>query len=154
MEIYRLKPKNNILIVDEKGFREMERLADMNKKDIEARANEKYLNYIRKNGVYMNLRINDVETILRHKVLFDEENYDERGYPTSVQENVKYIVVDSIMDYVDKTFEDKVKECQNIVCSNFNKHKQTYENKIKFWKSLFVITFFLLLVECVSHFIN
>lgn len=154
MEIYRLKPKNNILIVDEKGFREMERLADMNKKDIEARANEKYLNYIRKNGVYMNLRINDVETILRHKVLFDEENYDERGYPTSVQENVKYIVVDSIMDYVDKTFEDRVKECQDIVYSNFNKHKHTYENKIKFWKSLFVIMFFLLLVECVSHFIN
>lgn len=154
MNIYRIKPKNNILIVDEKGFREMERLADMNKKNIESLVNERNLNYVRKNGIHMNLRINDAEIILRHKVLFNETNYDERGYPTSIREDIKYFVVDSITDYVNKTFADKVKECQDIVKSNFNKYKQPYESKIRLWKSLFIITFFLLLAECISHYIN
>lgn len=41
-----------------------------------------------------------------------------------------------------------------MVENEWGRHKAKHERKIKYWKSLFFITFFVLLVECIYRIIQ
>lgn len=148
MEIHRMKPENSIIIVDEQEFDRIDAIAKLKEEEVEKIAEEKFLRYVKNSGIQMCIRINGVEKVIRQQVL-TELNYDERGYPESVQEEVKHAIVDDITHYVDKHFEHYKDDCKEIVKSEWSRYKNTHENKIKLWKSLFVVTFIVLLAECV-----
>lgn len=83
-----------------------------------------------------------------------ELNYDERGYPESVSDEVKHIIVDDITHYIDKHFEHYKDDCKKVVEYEWSLYKSRHERRIKYWKFLFCITFFVLLVECTCRIIQ
>ena len=153
MEIHRMKPENPIIIVDEAEFDRIDSIAKLKEEEVERLADEKFLRHVKNGGVHMRFRINGVEKVIRQEVL-TELNYDERGWPQSISEEVKYAIADDITHYVNKHFEHYKNDCKEMVENEWGRHKAKYEKKIKYWKSLFFITFFVLLVECIYRIIQ
>lgn len=149
MEKFRIKPENPIIIIDEAEFYRIDAIAKL-KEEVEKLAEEKFLRYIKNSGISMRFRINNVDKVIRQQVI-TELNYDERGWPESVSEEVKHTIVDDITHYINKHFEHYKDDCKEVVSNEWNLYKNRYNKKIKFWKSLFIITFIILLVECISH---
>lgn len=152
MEIHRMKPENPIIIVDEEEFNRIDAIAKLKEEEVERLAEEKFLRHVKDNVIAMRLRINNVDKVIRQQVI-TELNYDERGWPQSVSEEVKYAIVDDINHYVNKHFEHYKADCKELVENEWHRYKNKYDKKIKFWKSLFIITLFILLVECVYRLI-
>lgn len=98
-------------------------------------------------------RIRGEEELVGHSVI-TEGNYSERGYPMSVPEKIKYAIVDDITGYVEKKFEHYKDDCQILFDKMHRKYEERNKKKIKFWKSLFTVTFFILLIECVCRIIQ
>lgn len=153
MIIHRTKPENPIVLVDEKEFDRIDAIAKLKEEEVEKLAEEKFLRHIKESGISMRFRINDVEKVIRQQVI-TELNYDERGWPESVHEEVKHIIVDDITHYVDKHFEHYKDDCKEMVKNEWNGNKSKYENKIKFWKSLSIIAFIILILECIQRLIQ
>lgn len=95
MKIHRMKPENSIIIVDEAEFDRIDSIAKLKEEEVEKLAEEMFLRYVKSSGISMRFRINGVEKVIRQQVI-TELNYDERGYPESVSEEVKHIIVDDI----------------------------------------------------------
>lgn len=150
MEKFRIKPENPIIIIDEAEFYRIDAIAKLKEEEVEKLAEEKFLRYIKNSGISMRFRINNVDKVIRQQVI-TELNYDERGWPESVSEEVKHTIVDDITHYINKHFEHYKADCKEVVSNEWNLYKNRYNKKIKFWKSLFIITFIILLVECISH---
>ncbi|MGJ1014979.1 hypothetical protein ACR77X_13785 [Bacteroides salyersiae] len=150
MEKFRIKPENPIIIIDETEFYRIDAIAKLKEEEVEKLAEEKFLRYIKNSGISMRFRINNVDKVIRQQVI-TELNYDERGWPESVSEEVKHTIVDDITHYINKHFEHYKDDCKEVVSNEWNLYKNRYNKKIKFWKSLFIITFIILLVECISH---
>lgn len=153
MEIHRMKPENPIIIVDEDEFERIDSIAKLKEEEVEKLAKEMFLRYVKSSGISMRFRINGVEKVIRQQVI-TELNYDERGYPESVSDEVKHAIVDDITHYINKHFEHYKSDCKEVVEYEWYRYKNKYDKKIKFWKSLFVITFFVLLVECIYRIIQ
>lgn len=153
MEIHIMKPENPIIIVDEEEFNRIDAIAKLKEKEVEKLAEEMFLRHVKSSGISMCLRINGVEKVIRQQVI-TELNYSERGWPESVSEEVKHIIVDDITHYINKHFEHYKDDCKAVMEYEWNLCKSKHERKIKYWKSLFIITLFLLLVECIYRIIQ
>lgn len=149
---FRYKFDSAAYVVDEKYLLEIERMAKMNGEKIEKLAEKKFRNYLNDgmNPIKLEFRIRGVEELVGHNVI-TELNYGERGYPMFVPEEIKYAIVDDIARYVEKKFEHYKDDCQILFDKMNRKNKERNEKKIKFWKTLFAITFFILLVECICR---
>ncbi|WP_343029166.1 hypothetical protein, partial [Bacteroides xylanisolvens] len=88
-----------------------------------------------------------------HSVI-TELNYRERGYPMSVPERIKYAIVDDITGYVEEKFKYYKDDCQILFDKMYRKHEERIKKKIRFWKYLFAITFFMLLIECICRIVQ
>lgn len=152
-----MKPENPIIIVDEVEFDRIDAIAKLKEEEVEKLAEEKFLRHVKESGVSMRFRINGVDKVIRQQVV-TELNYDERGYPQSVSEEVKYAIVDDITHYINKHFEHYKADCKEAVEYQWNLYKSRYEKqykkKLKFWKSLFAITLFILLIEYIGRIIQ
>lgn len=153
MEIHRMKPENPIIIVDEAEFDRIDSIAKLKEEEVEKLAEEMFLRHVKSSGISMRFRINGVEKVIRQQVI-TELNYDERGYPESVSEEVKHIIVDDITHYINKHFDHYKDDCKEVVEYEWSLYKSRYERRIKYWKFLFGITFFVLLVECTCRIIQ
>lgn len=148
MEIHRMKPENPIIIVDEAEFDRIDSIAKLKEEDVERLAEEKFLRHVKESGILMRFRINGVDKVIRQQVV-TELNYNERGWPQSVSDEVKHAIVDDITHYINKHFEHYKDDCKSVVEYEWNLCRSKHERKIKYWKSLFVITFLVLIVECI-----
>lgn len=136
-----MKPENQILIVDEKEFYRIKKKAEMTESEIEAMVEKRFLEYVKDSGINMSFELNTVEGILKgHKQIIAELNYEERGYPSSVDEKVKYAIVDDIVGYVNKAFRGYKEDAKRVARNSFNQYKAKYDNKMKFYKWLSVIS--------------
>ena len=77
-----MSPDNRIVIVDEEEYDKNIKLANLNKKEIEELATEKFLAYVKENGISMNFSLNNVAGRFKEKVI-TEINYDRRGCTVS-----------------------------------------------------------------------
>lgn len=147
-----MKPENPIIIVDEAEFDRIDSIAKLKEEEVDKLAEEKFLRHVQSSGISMRFCINGVEKVIRQQVI-TELNYDERGWPQSVSEEVKHAIVDDITHYINKHFEYYKADCKEAVEHQWNLYKSRYEKqakrKLKFWKYLFGITLFILLVECI-----
>ncbi|MCZ2726248.1 hypothetical protein [Bacteroides caccae] len=151
---YRYKFDSNVYVLDEESFLEIERMAKMNDEEIENLAENKFRNYLNDgmNPIKLEFRIRGVDEFIGHNVI-TELNYGERGYPMSVPEEVKYAIVDDITGYVADKFKYYKDDCQKVFDKIYRKHEERNKKKIRFWKYLFGITLFILLIECICKMI-
>jgi hypothetical protein len=152
---FRYQFDSTAYVVDEKYFLKIERMAKMNAEKIEKIAEKKFRNYLNDgmNPIKLEFRIRGVNELVGHNVI-TELNYSERGYPMPVPEEIKYAIVDDITSYVAKKFEHYKDDCQTLFNKMYRKNEERTKKKIRFWKSLFAVTFFILLIECVCRIIQ
>ena len=148
MKIFRTTHDNPIVIVDKDEFDRIDTIAKLKEEDVEKLSEEKFLRYVKKSGIQMCLRINDVDRVLRQNVI-SELNYDERGFPESVHEEVKHAIVDDITYYINNHFRHYKDDCKAIVKNEWNRYKNRYENKIERWKYLFAFALVVSIIECI-----
>lgn len=147
---FRYKFDSTAYVVDEKYFLEIERKAKMKSEAIEKLAEKKFRHYLNDgmNPIKLEFRIRGVEELRGHSVI-TELNYSERRYPMSVPEKIKYAIVDDISGYVEKKFEHYKDDCQAYLNKIYRELEERNKRKVRYWKSLFIITFFVLLVKCI-----
>ena len=152
---FRYKFDSTAYVVDEAYFLKIERMAKMNGEKIEKLAEKKFSNYLNDgiNPIKLEFRIRGVDEFVGHSVI-TELNYSERGYPMSVPEKIKYAIVDDITGYVEDRFKHYKDDCQILFDKMHRKKQDINKKKIRFWKSLFAITFFILLIECICRIVQ
>lgn len=153
MEIHIMKPDNPVIIVDESEFDRIRSIAELKEEEVEELANELFLRHVKNSGINMRLRINNVDNLIRNGVV-TELNYDERGWPQSVSDEVKYAIVDDISHYINRHFEHYKDDCKEAVDNEWHLLRNRYDGKLRFWKKLSIISFFLLIVECICRIIQ
>lgn len=137
MDIHVMKPENQILIVDEKDFYRIKKKAEMIDSEIEAMVEKRFLEYVKDSGIKLSYEVNGIPYVFHHSLL-NELNYEERGYPESVSEKVKYAIADDIT------------EALNYALSEFDKQKHGLEFTVKLWKHfalIFIITTIILTIR-------
>lgn len=142
MKMNRFKPENNILIVDEEYLLRVEKLAGLKAEDIEKLAEEKFKEYFKDgmNPIQLEFKINGVKDLRWHNVI-TEMNYDERRYPISVPEEIKYKIVDDITQHVQQKFAHYKDECDELFNQRYKAREEQHLRKTMLWKTLFIISF-------------
>lgn len=85
-----------------------------------------------------------------HYDLLNEINYEERGYPESVSEKVKYAIADDITEALNDKLKGLKDEALNYALSEFDKRKHGLEATVKIWKYfalIFIITTIILTIR-------
>lgn len=142
MDIHIMKPENQILIVDEKEFYRIKKKAEMTDSEIEAMVEKRFLEYVKDSGIKLSYEVNGIPYIF-HYDLLSELNYDERGYPESVSEEMKHVIADDITEALNDKFKGLKDEALNYAISEFDKRKHGLEATVKIWKHfalIFIIT--------------
>lgn len=137
-----MKPENQILIVDEKEFYRIKKKAEMTDSEIEAMVEKRFLEYVKDSGIKLSYEVNGIPYIF-HYDLLSELNYDERGYPESVSEEMKHVIADDITEALNDKFKGLKDEALNYAISEFDKRKHGLEATVKIWKHfalIFIIT--------------
>lgn len=149
MEAHVMKLENNCVIVDEEYFNEIKKKAESNQERINEIAEEKFLEYVKESGIKLSYEVNGIPYIFHHDLL-SELNYEERGYPESVSEKVKYAIVDDITEALNDKLKGLKDEALNYTLSEFDKRKYGLEATAKIWKHfalIFIITTIVLTIR-------
>lgn len=155
MDIHVMKPENQILIVDEKEFYRIKKKAEITESDIEAMVEKRFLKYVKDSGINISFQLNTAEGILKgYKGLITELNYDERGYPLSINDKVKYTLVDDIVKYVRGKVSGYEKDMRIAAKKEFNSYKAKYDNKMKWYKRLSIGSWIMALIFSLLWFLN
>ena len=137
MKAHVMKLENNCMIVDEEYFNEIKKQSEFNQERINEIAEEKFLKYIKESGIKLSYEVNGIPYMF-HYDLLHEINYEERGYPESVSEKVKYVIADNIT------------KALNYALSKFDEQKNGLEATVKIWKHfalIFIITTIVLTIR-------
>lgn len=149
MEAHVMKLENNCVIVDEEYFNEIKKQSEFNQERINEIAEEKFLKYIKESGIKLSYEVNGIPYIFHHDLL-SELNYEERGYPESVLEKVKYTIADDITEALNDKLKGLKDEALNYALSEFDKRKYGLEATVKIWKHfalIFIITTIVLTIR-------
>lgn len=149
MKAHVMKLENNCVIVDEEYFNEIKKQSEFNQERINEIAEEKFLEYVKESGIKLSYEVNGIPYIFHHDLL-SELNYDERGYPESVSEKVKYAIADDITEALNDKLKGLKDEALNYALSEFDKRKHGLEATVKIWKYfalIFIITTIVLTIR-------
>ena len=152
MKAHVMKLENNCVIVDEEYFNEIKKKSEFNQEKINEIAEERFLKYIKEGGIRVSYEVNGVPYLFDHELL-NEINYDERGYPISISERVKYTIADDITEFLNNKFKGLKDEALNYAISEFDKQKHGLEATAKIWKCLALIFFIMTIVSTTALFI-
>lgn len=144
-----MKLENNCVIVDEEYFNEIKKQSEFNQERINEIAEEKFLEYVKESGIELSYKVNGIPYIF-HYDLLSELNYDERGYPESVSEEMKHVIADDITEALNDKFKGLKDEALNYAISEFDKRKHGLEATVKIWKHfalIFIITTIVLTIR-------
>ncbi len=149
MEAHVMKLENNCVIVDEEYFNEIKKQSEFNQERINEIVEEKFLEYVKESGIELSYKVNGIPYMF-HYDLLSELNYEERGYPESVSEKVKYAIADDITEALNDKFKGLKDEALNYALSEFDKRKHGLEATVKIWKYfalIFIITTIILTIR-------
>ena len=76
------------------------------------------------------------------------------AFKLKLRKSAKFLFEHSSKDYINKHFEHYKDDCKSVVEYEWNLCKSKHERKIKYWKSLFFITFSVLIVECIYRIVQ
>lgn len=149
MEAHVMQLENNCVIVDKEYFNEIKKQSEFNQERINEIAEEKFLEYVKESGIKLSYEVNGIPYIFQYDLL-SEINYDERGYPESVSEKVKYTIADDITEALNDKLKGLKDEALNYALSEFDKQKHGLEATAKIWKHfalIFIITTIVLTIR-------
>ena len=149
MKAHVMKLENNCMIVDEEYFNEIKNKAESNQERINEIAEERFLKYVKESGIELFYEVNGIPYVFHHSLL-NELNYEERGYPESVSEKVKYAIADDITEALNDKLKGLKDEALNYALSEFDKQKHGLEVAVKIWKHfalIFIITTIVLTIR-------
>lgn len=149
MEAHVMKLENNCVIVDEEYFNEIKKQSEFNQERINEIAEERFWKYVKESGIKLSYEVNGIPYIFHHDLL-SELNYEERGYPESVSEKVKYTIADDITEALNDKLKGLKDEALNYALSEFDKRKHGLEATVKIWKYfalIFIITTIILTIR-------
>ena len=149
MEAHVMKFENNCVIVDEEYFNEIKKQSEFNQERINEIAEERFLEYVKESGIELSYKVNGIPYMF-HYDLLNEINYEERGYPESVSEKVKYAIADDITEALNDKLKGLKDEALNYALSEFDKRKHGLEATVKIWKYfalIFIITTIILTIR-------
>lgn len=149
MEAHVMKLENNCVIVDEEYFNEIKKQSEFNQERINEIVEEKFLEYVKESGIELSYKVNEIPYMF-HYDLLSELNYEERGYPESVSEKVKYAIADDITEALNDKLKGLKDEALNYALSEFDKRKHGLEATVKIWKYfalIFIITTIILTIR-------
>lgn len=152
MKAHVMKLENNCVIVDEEYFNSLKEKSELNEVRIKELSEEMFLKYIKEGGIRVSYEVNGVPYLFHHDLL-NEINYDERGYPISISERVKYTIADDITEFLNNKFKGLKDEALNYAMSEFNKQKYGLKATVKIWKCLALIFFIMTIVSITALFI-
>lgn len=144
-----MKLENNCVIVDEEYFNEIKKQSEFNQERINEIVEEKFLEYVKESGIELSYKVNEIPYMF-HYDLLSELNYEERGYPESVSEKVKYAIADDITEALNDKLKGLKDEALNYALSEFDKRKHGLEATVKIWKYfalIFIITTIILTIR-------
>lgn len=133
MKAHVMKLENNCVIVDEEYFNEIKKKSEFNQEKINEIAEERFLKYVKESGIKLSYEVNGMPYMFHYNLL-SEINYDERGYPISISERVKYTIADDITEFLNNKFKGLKDEALNYAISEFDKQKHGLEATVKIWK--------------------
>jgi hypothetical protein len=133
MKAHVMKLENNCVIVDEEYFNSLKEKSELNEVRIKELSEEMFLKYIKESGIRVYYEVNGVPYLFHHDLL-NEINYDERGYPISISERVKYTIADDITEFLNNKFKGLKDEALNYAMSEFNKQQYGLKATVKIWK--------------------
>ena len=149
MEAHVMKLENNCVIVDEEYFNEIKKQSEFNQERINEIAEERFLEYVKESGIELSYEVNGIPYMF-HYDLLSELNYDERGYPESVSEEMKHVIADDITEALNDKLKGLKDEALNYAISEFDKRKHGLEATAKIWKHfalIFIITTIVLTIR-------
>lgn len=149
MKAHVMKLENNCVIVDEEYFNEIKKQSEFNQERINEIVEEKFLEYVKESGIELSYKVNEIPYMF-HYDLLSELNYEERGYPESVSEKVKYAIADDITEALNDKLKGLKDEALNYALSEFDKRKHGLEATAKIWKHfalIFIITTIVLTIR-------
>lgn len=152
MKAYVMKLENNCVIVDEEYFNEIKKKSEFNQEKINEIAEERFLKYVKESGIKLSYEVNGMPYMFHYNLL-SEINYEERGYPESVLEKVKYAIADDITEFLNNKFKGLKDEALNYAISEFDKRKYGLEATAKIWKCIALIFFIMTIVSTTALFI-
>lgn len=147
-----MKLENNCVIVDEEYFNEIKKQSEFNQERINEIAEEKFLEYVKDSGIKLSYEVNGIPYMF-HYDLLNEINYEERGYPESVSEKVKYAIADDITEALNDKLKGLKDEALNYALSEFDKRKYGLEATAKIWKCLALIFIITTIVSAIGLFL-
>ena len=153
MKAHVMKLENNCVIVDEEYFNSLKEKSELNEVRIKELSEEMFLKYIKEGGIRVSYEVNGVPYLFHHDLL-NEINYDERGYPISISERVKYTIADDITEFLNNKFKRLKDEALNYAMSEFNKQQYGLKATIKIWKWLALIASIMAAVLLIVIFIK
>ncbi|WP_148359768.1 hypothetical protein [Bacteroides clarus] len=133
MKAHVMKLENNCVIVDEEYFNEIKKKSEFNQEKINEIAEERFLKYVKESGIKLSYEVNGMPYMFHYNLL-SEINYDERGYPISISERVKYTIADDITEFLNNKFKGLKDEALNYAMSEFNKQQYGLKATVKIWK--------------------
>lgn len=149
MEAHVMKLENNCVIVDEEYFNEIKKQSEFNQERINEIAEERFLEYVKESGIELSYEVNGIPYMF-HYDLLSELNYNERGYPESVSEEMKHVIADDITEALNDKLKGLKDEALNYAISEFDKRKHGLEATAKIWKHfalIFIITTIVLTIR-------
>lgn len=152
MKAHVMKLENNCVIVDEEYFNEIKKKSEFNQEKINEIAEERFLKYVKESGIKLSYEVNGMPYMFHYNLL-SEINYDERGYPISISERVKYTIADDITEALNDKFKGLKDEALNYAISEFGKRKYGLEATAKIWKCIALIFFIMTIVSTTALFI-
>lgn len=152
MKAHVMKLENNCVIVDEEYFNSLKEKSELNEVRIKELSEEMFLRYTKEGGIKVSYEVNGVPYLFRHDLLH-EINYDERGYPISISERVKYAIADDITEFLNNKFKGLKDEALNYAISEFDKQKHGLKATVKIWKCFALIFFIMTIVSVIALFI-
>lgn len=147
-----MKLENNCVIVDEEYFNEIKKQSEFNQERINEIAEERFLEYVKESGIELSYKVNGIPYMF-HYDLLNEINYEERGYPESVSEKVKYAIADDITEALNDKLKGLKDEALNYALSEFDKRKHGLEATAKIWKCLALIFIITTIVSAIGLFL-
>ena len=130
MKAHVMKLENNCMIVDEEYFNEIKNKAESNQERVNEIAEERFLKYVKESGIELFYEVYGIPYVFHHSLL-NELNYEERGYPETVSEKVKYAIADDITEALndklkglkDEAFKtnERSEHCQSLALTRLPK---------------------------------
>ena len=148
MEYYRIIPDNKVAIVDAKQFEEIEKLSELNKKEIESRAKSLYKSYLKNTGIDIKIKYLTDKNILYNGIV--QICYNDGEYIRSSLDSYSKQIMDDIKDIIVNDANKKLFPIRKEIIEGVTSKLNRWEVLGKWWFKVSIVSNVIWLIICVG----